>query len=72
MEHYKRIEEGRGNMGEAVERYVKEYAKEYVIGEKVIFVKNVMKNMKLTMEQALDALEIQGAEREQVISRLSE
>ncbi len=68
MEHYKMIEEGRGNMCEAVERYAKEYA----ISEKVISVRNLMKNIKLTMEQALDALEIQGAEREQVIKQLSE
>lgn len=75
-------------MSEAVERYakeyaeehakeyIKEYAKEYaaecVICQKVTFVKNLMKNMKLTMEQALDVLEIQGTEREQIISRLSE
>lgn len=67
-------------MSEAVERYAKEYAEEHakeyaaecVICQKVTFVKNLIKNMKLTMEQALDVLEIQGAEREQVISRLSE
>ena len=55
-------------MCEAVERYAKEYA----ISEKVVFVRNLMKNIKLTMEQALDGLEIQGTEREQIISRLSE
>lgn len=72
VEHYKRIEEGRGNMCEAVERYAKEYAAECVIGEKIIFARKIIKNMKLTLEQALDVLEIQGAEREQIINRLSE
>ena len=76
VEHYKRIEEGRGNMCEAVERYAKEYAKEYaaecVIGEKIISARKIIKNMKLNLEQALDVLEIQGAEREQIIKQFSE
>ena len=63
-------------MCEAVEKYAKEYAKEYaaecVIGEKIISARKIIKNMKLNLEQALDVLEIQGAEREQIIKQFSE
>lgn len=72
--HYKETEKGRGNMSEAVEKYAREYAeecvKEYVIREKITYVKNLMNNMKLTLEQALNALGIQGKDREQIINQL--
>ena len=54
-------------MSEIVEeyarKYAREYAKEYVEKEKIVSIQNLMKNMKLTLEQALNALEIQGDER---------
>ena len=59
-------------MCEAVEKYAKEYAKEYAINEKVVSVKNLMENMKLTLEQALDALGIQGDERTMIAERLQD
>ena len=40
--------------------YAKEYAKEYVEKEKIVSIQKLMKNMQLTLEQALNALEIQG------------
>lgn len=74
VKHYKETEEGRGQMCEAVEKYAeeyaKEYAKEYAINEKMISVKNLMENMKLTLEQALDAMGIQGDERTMIAERL--
>lgn len=74
VEHYKETEKGRGNMSEAVEKYAREYAeecvKEYAIREKITFAKNLMQNMKLTLEQALNALGIRGVEREEIMNRL--
>lgn len=76
VKHYKETEEGRGQMCEAVEKYAeeyaKEYAKEYAINEKMISVKNLMENMKLTLEQALDAMGIQGDERTMIAERLQD
>ncbi len=70
VEHYKETEKGRGNMSEAVEKYAREYAEECVIVEKITSVKNLMNNMKLTLEQALNALGIQGKDREQIFNQL--
>lgn len=57
---------GREKMCEAVE----EYAKEYAVKQKVISVQNLMENMKLSLEQALNALGIQGDEQTFIISQL--
>ena len=69
-EHYNETEKGRGNMSEAVEKYAREYAEECVIVEKITSVKNLMNNMKLTLEQALNALGISDKDREQIINQL--
>ena len=50
--------------------HAKEYAKEYAVKEKMISVKNLMENMKLTVDQALNALGIQGDERKTIINQL--
>ena len=68
--HFKETEEGREQMCEAVEKYAKEYAKEYAIREKIVSVKNLMENTKSTLEQALNALGIQGDERELITKQL--
>ena len=70
VEHYKETEKGRGYMSEAVEKYAREYAEECVIVEKITSVKNLMNNMKLTLEQALNALGIPDKDREQIINQL--
>ena len=70
VEHYKETEKGRGNMSEPVEKYAREYAEECVIVEKITSVKNLMNNMKLTLEQALNALGIPDKDREQIINQL--
>lgn len=78
VRHYKETEKGRGNMCEAVERYARqyakehaeEYAKEYVMHEKAVSTKNLMENMKLTLDQALDAMGIKGDEREAIIKEI--
>ncbi len=57
-------------MCEAVERYARRYAKEYALQEKAVSVKNVMENMKFTLDQALDAMGIKGDEREAIIKEI--
>ena len=49
---------------------VEKYAKEYAIREKIVSVKNLMENTKFTLEQALNALGIQGDERELITKQL--
>lgn len=67
VKHFKEVGGGHEKMSEIVEeyarKYAREYAKEYVEKEKIVSIQNLMKNMKLTLEQALNALEIQGDER---------
>lgn len=57
---------------EHAKEYAEEYAKEYAINAKAISVKNLMENMKLTLEQALDAMGIQGDERTMIAERLQD
>lgn len=66
VKHFKETEGGREKMCEAVE----EYAKEYTTKEKAVSVRNLMENMKLTLEQALNALGIQGDERTFITKQL--
>ena len=66
VKHFKETEEGREQMCEAVEKYAKEYA----VREKIVSVKNLMENTKFTLEQALNALGIQGDERELITKQL--
>ncbi len=70
VKHFKEAERGREQMCEAVENYAKEYAKEYAIKEKIVSVNNLMENMTFSMEQALDALGIQGEERARITKEL--
>ncbi|WP_418624402.1 hypothetical protein [Waltera sp.] len=53
-------------MSEAVEKYAKEYA----LKQHVKIVKNLMETTGFTQEKALDALGIQGKERELIIEQL--
>ena len=64
--HFKEPDEGRESMCEAVEKYGDERA----IKANVKSVKNLMENMKLTLDQALNALGIQGDERELITKQL--
>lgn len=77
--HYKETEKGRDIMCESVQNYAekyarehaKEYAENYAVESKVENVKNLMSNMKLSLEQALNALGITGNEKE-IISKMIE
>ena len=66
VKHFKETEEGREQMCEAVEKY----GDERVINAKIVSVQNLIKNTKFTLEQALDALEIQGDERALITEQL--
>ena len=70
VKHFKEVEGGHEKMSEIVEEYARKYAKEYAEKEKIISIQNLMKNMKLTLEQALNVLEIQGDEREVITKQL--
>ena len=78
VRHFKENEKGRGTMCETVEKfakeiaeeYAKEYAKEYADDCNVTNVQNLMTNLKFTLEQALDALNIQGDSRTYIITQL--
>ena len=63
IRHFKETEEGRDHMSEAVERYANKKAKE----SSIIHVKNLMKNMKWSVDQALDALSITEQKERQFI-----
>lgn len=55
---------------ERAEKMVEERADEYVKKEKTVYVQNLMKSMKLTLDQALNALGIQGDERKMIMEQL--
>ena len=79
LKQYKETEEGRSEMSDIVSNIYKEYGKEKEKqgekrGEKrgemktrVNAVQSLMETMKLSADQALDALKIQGKERESII-----
>ena len=66
VKHFKETEKGREHMGDVVEKYGKEIA----IRASAEDVKNLMKSMKLSLEQALNALGIQGETRTKIIMKL--
>lgn len=66
VKHFKETEEGRETMCESV----KEYAKEYADERDVIKVRKLMENLQLTLEQALNALDIQGTSRTYIEKQL--
>ena len=58
VKHFKEVEGGHEKISEIVEKYGDERA----MKAKIVSTQNLMKNMKLTLEQALNVLEIQGDE----------
>ena len=64
IHQFKETEKGRGVVCEKVQKY----AEEYSINKDVEKIRNLMQNMKWTLEQALNALGITGDERE-IITR---
>lgn len=70
VRHFKETEEGRDTMCEAVEKYGDKRERRGEENTRIESVKNLMDNMKWTVEQALDALSIKGKERTVIISKL--
>ena len=68
VKHFKEVEEGRDSMCEAVQ----EYAKEYALKKRTEDVKSLMESTGFSLEQSLNALKIQGEERERVIEQLQQ
>lgn len=63
VKHYKETEKGRETVCESVEKYAKEYGDKREKIANVNLVKNLMENMKLSLDQALDVLGIKGDDR---------
>lgn len=70
VRHFKEIEKGRDDMCKAVEEYGDKRAKESAGLAKLQDVSNLMKSLKLTLDQALDALLITGDERTMIANQL--
>ena len=74
VKHFKEEEGGREAMCEAVEKYAERYAERYadkrVSDEKIQMVKNVMKSMKWTAEQAMSAMQMSDHDRAELIKKL--
>ena len=74
VRHFKETEKGRENMCDAVKEYAEKYgrslAKDSEEQTKVNLVNSLMKNMKLNVNQALNALNIEGDERAVIIKEL--
>lgn len=66
VKYFKETKGGRETMCEAVEEYAKEYADE----RDVTKVRKLMENLQLTLEQALNALDIHGTSRTYIMKRL--
>lgn len=74
VKHYKETDGGREDMGEVVQRYAEKYAKQYgaecELQANIRSVKNLMENLKFSVEQALNALGIQGNDRVAILKEL--
>ena len=63
VRHFKETEEGREVMCESVERYANKKSENSRINTLIEAVKMLMKNMKCSLEDALNTLEVTGKER---------
>ena len=78
MRHFKETEEGREEMCESFERLANKYAdkvgderaEESRINTLVEAIKSLMDSMKLSLDQALNALNIEGKERAIIAKQL--
>lgn len=72
VKHFKEVEKGRDTMCEAVQEYAKEYAKGYALEQRTEDVKSLMESTGFSLEKSLNALKIQGEERELIIEQLQQ
>ena len=66
VKHFKENKEGREIMCESVKEFAKEYADEHDVTK----VEKLMENLQLTLEQALNALDIHGTSRAYIIKQI--
>ena len=71
VRHFKETEEGRKVMCKAVKKYGETVANEREIKTKLDSVKNLMKNLNLSLDKALDALGINGKDRTIIANQLA-
>lgn len=67
--HYK-LEEGKSNMSEVVEKYAEKRAKEERIEERLQNIRALMQNLKCSAEQAMETLNVPKSEYNKYLSRL--
>jgi hypothetical protein len=81
VRHFKETEGGRQVMCQAVEEYADQKAKEAAEAaeaaaekkaekKQVEILKNLMNNMHLSLEEAMDAIGVQGEEKEMIVKKL--
>ncbi len=70
VRHFKETEKGRDTMCESFERLADKVGDLRVEQTKIDIIKLMMKNMKCTLEEALNALEIKGKERAVIAKQL--
>ena len=70
LHHFKETEEGRDVMCESVKKYAEEFAEEYKTEDKIETVKNLMTNMKWTLEQTLTNMGVSDRERSIITQQL--
>ena len=78
VRHFKETKEGRDIMSEAVQKFAEKYAKEYSEGQYdkgkesgvIDSIRNLMKNMKMSAEQAMDAIGIPKSEHKKYMTML--
>lgn len=72
VKHVKGTKKGRESMCEAVESYAEKYGNKVAEQTKVNLVKSLMDSMKLSMEQAMTALKIEGDERTIIAKQINQ
>ncbi len=70
VRHFKETEEGREIMSEAVQKFAEKYSEGQYDKGIVDSIKNIMKNMKMSAEQAMDALGIPKSEHKKYMTML--
>lgn len=70
VKHFKIDEGGRNIMCDAVEKYAKEIGRQEREEERILSIKNIMKKLQYTAEQAMELLEIPVSERSKYLSML--
>jgi hypothetical protein len=70
VRHFKETKGGRQVMCQAVEEYGNQRAKAATEKKQVEILKNLMNNMHLSLEEAMDAIGVQGEEKEMLVKKL--